>query len=139
MTQKFVNAVISEAPGETGLPILSGTMGPGAVDIQSLYSRHNLLAYDPGFRSTASCKSAITFVDGDEGVGEQVEPPTQQDEFAADATDRRALIFPEVRNGLKVRHEPGEQPHQLDITLGLAFQAPAGLNPIEVPVDIEFE
>lgn len=67
-TKKYVNAIVSEAPGEASLPILEGTMGPPAVDIQSLYARHGLLAYDPGFRSTASCKSAITFVDGDAGV-----------------------------------------------------------------------
>ncbi|MHB1950818.1 MAG: citrate synthase [Acidiferrobacteraceae bacterium] len=68
MSQKFVNATIGETAGDTGLPILEGTMGPPAVDIQSLYARHALLAYDPGYRSTASCKSAITFVDGDAGV-----------------------------------------------------------------------
>jgi len=68
MTTKYVNATVSDAPGEASLPIVEGTMGPPAVDIQSLYSRHGLLAYDPGFRSTASCKSAITFVDGDAGV-----------------------------------------------------------------------
>ena len=68
MSTKYVNAVISETQGEGGLPILEGTMGASAVDIQTLYARHGLLAYDPGFRSTASCKSAITFVDGDAGV-----------------------------------------------------------------------
>jgi citrate synthase len=50
------------------LQILEGTLGPAAVDIQQLYGQHNLLAYDPGFRSTASCKSAITFIDGDAGI-----------------------------------------------------------------------
>lgn len=45
----------------------------------------------------------LAAVNGDEGIGKQVEPPAQQDEFAADATDRRALVFPEVRNGLTVR------------------------------------
>ncbi|MHB8564390.1 MAG: citrate synthase, partial [Acidiferrobacteraceae bacterium] len=68
MPQKFVTATISEKASEASLPIVEGTMGPAAVDIQSLYGRHNLLAYDPGYRSTASCKSAITFVDGDAGV-----------------------------------------------------------------------
>jgi citrate synthase len=68
MGQKYVNAVISEEQSETSLPILEGTLGPPAVDIQHLYSRFGLLAYDPGFRSTASCKSAITFVDGDQGI-----------------------------------------------------------------------
>ncbi|MHB1515257.1 MAG: citrate synthase [Acidiferrobacteraceae bacterium] len=68
MPQKFVSAVISDKESDASLPIVEGTMGPAAVDIQNLYGRHNLLAYDPGYRSTASCKSAITFVDGDAGV-----------------------------------------------------------------------
>jgi citrate synthase len=68
MTQKYVNATFSETPGEGSLPVLEGSLGPAAVDIQTLHARHGLLAYDPGFRSTASCKSAITFVDGDNGV-----------------------------------------------------------------------
>ncbi len=65
---KYVNAVIGDDPGDGSLPVLEGRLGPQAVDIQSLYARHGLLAYDPGYRSTASCKSAITFVDGDAGV-----------------------------------------------------------------------
>lgn len=68
MAKKFVSATIGETASDESLPVLEGTMGPAAVDIQSLYGRHNLLAYDPGYRSTASCKSAITFVDGDAGV-----------------------------------------------------------------------
>jgi citrate synthase len=68
MTKKYVNAVISEENHDNSLPVLEGALGPSAVDIQALYSRHGLLAFDPGFRSTASCKSAITFVDGDKGI-----------------------------------------------------------------------
>ena len=68
MAQKYVNASLSEVHDDNSLPVLEGTLGPPAVDIQSLYSRHGLLAFDPGFRSTASTKSAITFVDGDAGV-----------------------------------------------------------------------
>jgi citrate synthase len=65
---KYVNAVVTDDRQENSLPILDGVLGPRAVDIQTLYSRAGLLAFDPGFRSTASCKSAITFVDGDNGV-----------------------------------------------------------------------
>jgi citrate synthase len=65
---KYVSATIGDQPTDGSLPIVQGTMGPAGVDIQALYSRHGVLAFDPGFRSTASCKSAITFVDGDEGV-----------------------------------------------------------------------
>jgi citrate synthase len=65
---KHVNITVTDKPDEKSLPILTGNLGPAAVDIQSLYGREGLLAFDPGFRSTASCKSAITFVDGDNGV-----------------------------------------------------------------------
>src|SRR5262245_38229930 len=65
---KYVDITISDKSEADSLPVLEGTLGPAAVDIQSLYARENLLAFDPGFRSTASCRSAITFVDGDNGV-----------------------------------------------------------------------
>jgi citrate synthase len=68
MAKKYVNAVISEEKNENSLPVIEGTLGPAAIDIQTLYTQHNLLAFDPGFRSTASCKSAITYVDGDAGI-----------------------------------------------------------------------
>jgi len=68
MTKKFVNATFSDTSGEGSLPVIEGNLGPAAVDIQTLHTRYGLLAYDPGFRSTASCKSAITFVDGENGV-----------------------------------------------------------------------
>jgi citrate synthase len=68
MGKHYHQVTISDAVEETRLPILDGTLGPAAVDIQQMYAQHNLLAFDPGFRSTASCKSAITFIDGDAGV-----------------------------------------------------------------------
>jgi citrate synthase len=46
----------------------SGTIGPDAVDIRSLLGKTGKVTYDPGFLSTASCRSAITYIDGDEGV-----------------------------------------------------------------------
>jgi hypothetical protein len=46
----------------------SGTLGPDVVDIRALYAEHGLFTYDPGFGSTASCESKITFIDGDQGV-----------------------------------------------------------------------
>ncbi|HEY9827712.1 MAG TPA: citrate synthase [Stenomitos sp.] len=60
--------IISDVNGDACLPVLDGTLGPSAVDIQHLYSQHQLLAFDPGFRSTASCRSAITFIDGEAGI-----------------------------------------------------------------------
>jgi len=50
------------------LPIREGSIGPAVMDIQTLYKNTGLFTYDPGFTSTASCESKITFIDGDEGV-----------------------------------------------------------------------
>ncbi len=50
------------------LPIYSPTAGPDVVDIRKLYAQAGVFTYDPGFTSTASCDSTITFIDGDEGV-----------------------------------------------------------------------
>ena len=49
------------------LPVLSGSTGPDVVDIRSLYNISNLFTFDPGFTSTASCESSITFIDGNKG------------------------------------------------------------------------
>ncbi len=68
MGQNYVTATISEKHEDGSLPMLEGTLGPPAVDIQTLYARHGMLAFDPGFRSTASCRSSITYVDGDKGM-----------------------------------------------------------------------
>ncbi|MFQ5995093.1 MAG: citrate synthase [Acidiferrobacterales bacterium] len=68
MANTQYKAVIFDNGQESDLPVLEGTMGPAALDIQDLHDKHGLLAFDPGFRSTAACKSAITFIDGDAGV-----------------------------------------------------------------------
>jgi citrate synthase len=46
----------------------SGTIGPDVVDIRSLYGEQGVFTYDPGFASTASCESKITFIDGSKGI-----------------------------------------------------------------------
>ena len=50
------------------LPVHSGTLGPPCIDIGKLYKETGQFTYDPGFMSTASCRSAITYIDGDAGV-----------------------------------------------------------------------
>jgi citrate synthase len=49
-------------------PVLDGTLGPEVVDIRTLYGKSGMFTYDPGFLSTASCSSSITFIDGDAGI-----------------------------------------------------------------------
>src|ERR1700743_3572434 len=50
------------------LPVFAGTQGPNVVDIRKLYDSADIFTYDPGFTSTASTESNITFIDGDKGV-----------------------------------------------------------------------
>jgi citrate synthase len=57
-------------PGGKSLefPVMSGSIGPDVVDIRTLYGKSGMFTYDPGFLSTASCNSTITYIDGDAGV-----------------------------------------------------------------------
>src|ERR1700726_2413847 len=58
--------------------ILSGTVGPDVVDIGKLYAQSGMFTYDPGFTSTGSCQSKITYIDGDAGVLEYRGYPIEQ-------------------------------------------------------------
>jgi citrate synthase len=49
-------------------PVLNGSVGPDVVDIRTLYGKSGWFTYDPGFLSTASCSSSITYIDGDQGI-----------------------------------------------------------------------
>jgi citrate synthase len=50
------------------LPLYKGSIGPSVMDISRLYAQSDMFTYDPGFTSTASCESKITYIDGDKGV-----------------------------------------------------------------------
>ncbi len=50
------------------LPIIEGSMGPKVLDISSLYNEAGMFTFDPGFTSTGSCQSKITYIDGDKGI-----------------------------------------------------------------------
>ena len=49
------------------LPVYEGAIGPDVIDIRKLYGQTGMFTYDPGFLSTASCQSTITYIDGDKG------------------------------------------------------------------------
>ncbi len=58
-----------EVNGKTvELPVYSGSVGPDVIDIRTLYKNTGMFTYDPGFTSTASCESQITYIDGGEGT-----------------------------------------------------------------------
>jgi len=71
-TQSGSNQTVTITDNETGeswdLPRIEGTLGAPAFDVRKLYGDHHLLTYDPGFGSTGSCTSKITYIDGEEGV-----------------------------------------------------------------------
>src|SRR5689334_16727927 len=52
----------------TDMPLKDGSLGPGTLDIGALYKDQKVFTFDPGFMSTASCESKITYIDGDAGV-----------------------------------------------------------------------
>ena len=67
---------------ETGvsikLPVRESTQGPPAIDVSELYKEAGVFTYDPGFMSTASCKSKITFIQGEIGILEYRGFPIEQ-------------------------------------------------------------
>lgn len=70
---------------EFELDILSGSQGPSVLDVQNFYAKTGLFTYDPGFTSTASCKSEITYIDGGQGIlryrGYPIEQLAEQSDF----------------------------------------------------------
>ncbi len=69
MAEKETVTLTDNSTGRTyEFPLLSGTIGPKVIDIRSLYAETGHFTYDPGFTSTGSCASQITYIDGDEGV-----------------------------------------------------------------------
>ena len=62
------SATLKIGDKEISLPVLKGSVGPDVVDIRKLYGATDTFTYDPGFTSTASCESQITYIDGDAGV-----------------------------------------------------------------------
>jgi len=65
---KTVTFTDNESGKTLELPVLSGTIGPDVVDIRKFYAETGMFTYDPGFTSTGSCDSSITYIDGGEGT-----------------------------------------------------------------------
>ena len=67
------------------LPIMRGSVGPSVIDIRKLYAETGYFTYDPGYTSTASCESKITYIDGDAGIlhyrGYRIEELAEHSDF----------------------------------------------------------
>lgn len=68
MSAKTYRLEDSESGKQVEFQARAGTLGPDVFDIRSLYAEQGAFTYDPGYASTASCESKITFIDGEEGV-----------------------------------------------------------------------
>src|ERR1700742_771746 len=66
MSPTSVTLKYGDKSGE--LPVKEGSIGPSVIDIAKLYGQTGMFTFDPGFTSTASTESKITYIDGDEGV-----------------------------------------------------------------------
>jgi citrate synthase len=68
MAEKLATLSFSDGKPSVDFPVLGGTVGPEVIDVRSLYGKTGMFTYDPGFMSTASCRSNITYIDGDVGI-----------------------------------------------------------------------
>ena len=68
MSANAKTATLTVGDKTVQLPVSDGSVGPSTVDIGKLYAQTGMFTYDPGFTSTASCESKITYIDGDEGI-----------------------------------------------------------------------
>ncbi len=67
MSDRKATLSFSDGSPAVEFPLMAGTVGPDVIDIRTLYGKTGKFTYDPGFLSTASCNSAITYIDGDKG------------------------------------------------------------------------
>ena len=83
MAEKTIS--LGNADGGVDFDVMSGTLGPDVIDIRKLYGTTDQFTYDPGFTSTASCESKITFIDGEEGIllhrGYPIDQLAEQSDF----------------------------------------------------------
>src|SRR5687768_4199467 len=68
MAEKLATLSFSDGTPSIDFTVLTGTEGPDVIDVRALYGKTGKFTYDPGFTSTASCPSNITFIDGDKGI-----------------------------------------------------------------------
>ena len=131
MTPSDVKATLSFSDGSPSmeLPIYKGTVGPDVIDIRKLYGQTGKFTYDPGFLSTASCNSKITYIDGDKGEllyrGYPIEQLATQCDFLETC---HLLLYGELPNAVQkpAFHQAGDQPHdgqRADAVLPARFPA----------------
>nr|WP_040858368.1 citrate synthase [Thiorhodovibrio frisius] len=87
------NALLTLGEKQLELPLLVGSEGERAIDIQSLRARTGCITFDPGYGNTGSCESAITFIDGEQGILRYRGIPIEQFENGASFTEVALLLL----------------------------------------------
>jgi citrate synthase len=109
MAEKIVSIIEDGSDQANQMPILTGSMGPAVIDIRTLYAKTGHFTYDPGFTSTASCSSKITYIDGDEGIllyrGYPIEQLAEKCDFLEVSY---LLLRGELPNGAEMRQFVGD-------------------------------
>lgn len=84
MTDREVKLIFDDGKMVT-LPMKTSSIGPNVLDISKLYEQAGIFTYDPGFMSTASCESKITYIDGNQGIlkhrGYKIEELAEKSDF----------------------------------------------------------
>jgi len=95
MNTSETKATLSFSDGSPSveMPIYKGTVGPDVIDIRKLYGATGKFTYDPGFMSTASCNSSITYIDGDKGELQYRGSPIEQLAVNADFMESCYLLL----------------------------------------------
>jgi citrate synthase len=68
MPEKLATLSFTDGTPSIDFPVLGGSEGPDVIDVRALYGKTGKFTYDPGFMSTASCRSSITYIDGEAGI-----------------------------------------------------------------------
>jgi citrate synthase len=100
-TNSATFSLINDATGEKfAMPVLDGSVGPSVIDVRRLYTETGHFTYDPGYTSTGSCESALTYIDGDAGVllhrGYKIEDLAEKSSFLEVAY---LLLYGDLPNG----------------------------------------
>ena len=93
MSEKYYLLQEGNNQEQTELAVKKPVQGPLAIDVTRLYRDHQILTYDPGFMSTASCDSRITYIDGEEGILEYRGYPIEQLAAHADYAEVAYLLL----------------------------------------------
>jgi citrate synthase len=104
MAETTKSATLSLDGKSYNLPVMSPTLGPDVLDIRKLYAEADVFTFDPGFTSTASCESTITYIDGDKGEllyrGYPIEQLAEQSTFLETCY---LLLYEELPNAAQLK------------------------------------